>query len=374
MNDPIPPDAGRERPLLAVLSDIDLGSWTASAAVEEVPGGELPYGMHALREQFRLAWTDAARRRGGLIPMVRAADNRLARSAPGLRGLPDALVASRLARRADCVVSVFEDAGLAYARLSAMSRMGGAPAHVMVCCWMAENCLTMSGRQLRSVRRSMAGVGRVVVFSANQVPILVDRLEVPAERIAPVPFGVDTSYYDPARVDAPPGGGGVVAVGSDSGRDYSTLFEAARISGVPMTVACRPRNIAHLTVPAQVRIVSAYGAQYRRLLHAADVVVTPTVAPAYPSGQSVVLEAMSMGRATLTTDSPAMREYVDDGRDGLLMPVGDAEAVAERLRGLMADASLRESLGRQGATLVRENFDASRMWRRIGSVLRSLAG
>lgn len=365
--------AERERPILAVLSDIDLGSWEAGAAVEETPGGDLPYGMQTLREEFRLSWTDAARGRGGVTRLARAVDNGLARWSPGLRGCPDALVAFPLTRRADAVVSVFEDAGLAYARVSAMARAAErAPAHVMVCCWLAEDCAAMSHRHLRSVQRSLAGVSRIVVFSANQTPILTNRLDVSADRIVAVPFGVDTSYYDPARLDAPPGGGGVVAVGSDSRRDYATLFEAARISGIAMTVACRPRNIVGLQVPAQVRIVSVYGSEYRRLLHSADLVVTPTLAPAYPSGQSVVLEAMSMGRATLTTDSPALREYVDDGRTGVLMPARDARGVAELLTQLMADRPSRESLGRRGAASVRENFDAPRMWRRISSVVGSL--
>ena len=57
--------------------------------------------------------------------------------------------------------------------------------------------------------------------------------------------------------------------------------------------------------------------------------MTPTIAPAYPSGQSVVLEAMSMGRATLTTDSPAMREYVADGVDGVLVRPRDPAHMAE---------------------------------------------
>ena len=232
----------------------------------------------------------------------------------------------------------------------------------------------MSPRALRSVRRSLARVTQIVVFSSNQVSILERHFDIPSHRIAVVPFGVDTSYYDPSKVGTQPGGGGVVAVGSDSRRDYATLFEAARITAIPMTVACRARNIARLTVPSHVRIVSAYGQAYRHLLHSADVVVTPTVAPAYPSGQSVVLEGMSMARPTLTTDSPAMREYVTDGWDGALMPVADPGAVADRLVRLMAAPGLREELGRHGAESVREKYDGLRMWMTVGAVARSVVG
>ncbi len=140
---------------------------------------------------------------------------------------------------------------------------------------------------------------------------------------------VDTHYYSPSLADGPSGGGGVVAVGGDSRRDYATLIAAARMSGIPLTLVCFPRNIAGLDLPAAVTLRSniPHG-EYRSLLHTADLVVTPTVAPAYPSGQSVVLEAMSMGRATLTTDSAAMREYVTDGVDGVLVPASDPAEMA----------------------------------------------
>jgi glycosyltransferase involved in cell wall biosynthesis len=244
----------------------------------------------------------------------------------------------------------------------------------MVCCWLSQDASTMGRRELRSVGRSLAGVTRVVVFSSNQVPIIESRFGVPPDRIDVVPFGVDTSYYDPSRVEAPAGGGGVVAVGSDSRRDYATLFEAARLSGIHMTVACQQRNLAGLSVPENVQIVSAYGEAYRRLLHSADLVVTPTSAPAYPSGQSVVLEAMSMGRATLTTDSEAMREYVTDGWNGALMPVRDVRGVADRITALMEGPADRENLGHRGADSVRAKYDIGHMWSAIdGTLHRALA-
>lgn len=179
--------------------------------------------------------------------------------------------------------------------------------------------------------------------------------------------------YDPALVEGPAGGGGVVAIGSDSRRDYATLFEAVRLSGIPLTVACQPRNVAGLDVPPEVSlVVGAYDEEYRRLLHGADLIVTATTAPAYPSGQSVVLEAMSMGKATLTTDSPAMREYVSDGETGVLMPPRQPTRTAELVGSLMADEATRGRLGAQAYREARERFSLDHMWDTVGSVLKSV--
>lgn len=56
------------------------------------------------------------------------------------------------------------------------------------------------------------------------------------------------------------------------------------------------------------------------------------VLPSYKEGTPrTVLEAMSMGRAILTTDTSGCRETVKDGETGFLVPVKDAEALAEKM-------------------------------------------
>ena len=210
----------------------------------------------------------------------------------------------------------------------------------------------------------MRSISKVAVFSVNQIAILQKFLAVEPERVGVVPFGVDTDYYDPSVVRGPIGGGGIVAVGGDSRRDYATLAEAVRIADVPLTLVCYPRNIAGLDLPSRIKVRSGvYLDDYRRLLLSADLVVTPTVAPAYPSGQSVVLEAMSMGRATLTTDSPAMRDYVADGSNGALVPPREPAIMAEMIVALMKDADRRQSLGAAAARTVRERFSLEKCGR-----------
>ena len=98
------------------------------------------------------------------------------------------------------------------------------------------------------------------------------------------------------------------------------------------------------------------------MLLAADLVVTPTVAPAYPCGQSVLLEAMSIGAATLTTDSLAIREYVTDGTDGALVLPRDPDALAARIAALMADSAEREAMGTAAARTVRARFGLEHLW------------
>jgi len=324
------------------------------------PGGALPYGMAELGRRFDLRWPTPRQ-----DALSRRVDGAIRRLSPGRRGWQLARAAGR--PRSGAVLSVFEDAGLAYAR-----RRERGPAHVMVACWLAQDVADRPSA-VGSWRTSLRSVDAVCVYSANQQDILAGALGVPSDRIRVVPFGVDTDYYDPAAATGARGGGGVVAVGSDSRRDYATLFAVAERTGIPMTVACHPRNVTGMPVPAGVRMVSVFDADYRDLLHRADVVVTPTTAPAYPSGQSVVLEAMSMGTATVTTDSAAMRDYVDDGVTGLLVPAHDADALAGRLEHVLRDDALRRQLGQAGARAVRARFGLARQWDAVATVIEQVA-
>jgi len=63
----------------------------------------------------------------------------------------------------------------------------------------------------------------------------------------------------------------------------------------------------------------------------------------------VTLEAMRAGVAVVTTPTGAGADVVRDGMNGLLVPIGDADATYGAVRRLLDDAPLRERLAAQGA-------------------------
>ena len=58
-----------------------------------------------------------------------------------------------------------------------------------------------------------------------------------------------------------------------------------------------------------------------------------------------VLEAGACGTPSVASDSPGLREAVQDGKTGLLVPHGDVDALAGAIRGLVTDRALRLRLG-----------------------------
>ena len=63
-----------------------------------------------------------------------------------------------------------------------------------------------------------------------------------------------------------------------------------------------------------------------------------------------------MGLAIVTTDVRGCREVVEDGLNGILVPKGDAERLAEALRTLGDDADLRRRMGIAGRKVAGARF------------------
>ncbi len=100
-----------------------------------------------------------------------------------------------------------------------------------------------------------------------------------------------------------------------------------------------------------------------------SVAVAPSVWPE-PFGV-VVLEAMTCGRPVIASRSGGLAEIVVDGETGLLVPPGDATALATALRDLLTDQDLRQKMGLAGKCRA-EEFRASAIVPRVEEVYRSV--
>lgn len=79
--------------------------------------------------------------------------------------------------------------------------------------------------------------------------------------------------------------------------------------------------------------------------------------PSYREGlPKALLEAAASGRPIVATDVPGCREVVRQGDNGLLVPRGDASALAAALRKLIGDAALRRSYGARGRIMAEAEF------------------
>lgn len=92
----------------------------------------------------------------------------------------------------------------------------------------------------------------------------------------------------------------------------------------------------------------------RDLLPTFDVYLLPSRLEAFPV---TVQEAMQAGVPVVAAEVGSIREAVDDGETGFVVPVEDVGAMAAAIRRLASDDDLRARMGRRAAAVGRERFD-----------------
>lgn len=79
-------------------------------------------------------------------------------------------------------------------------------------------------------------------------------------------------------------------------------------------------------------------------------------------------EYMSQGHPVVVTNNGGQREYVSQGQNGLLVPPGDAQALAEAIARLVDDSALRQRLGKQAKADFDDHLNYAHFYAQIKTV------
>lgn len=345
-----------------VLSGHDLDAWTRDYATGAA-SAELPYEVDALRSAgFQLT----VRSNAEPPSMTRLRAKVEHRTGYGV-ALP--LRAARSVLAHDVVIALLEREGAFPAILRAKHVPPYSRRPLVIYSWrLAYDVLHSDPDTRRDLVRRFAAADLITHMSHREADVLVDAGFAP-ERLFAATFGVSHRYYVPG--DESERDIELLAVGQDHGRDYGTLFAALEGTDLTLDLVCRPENLVGLDVPANVRLHGTVPQdEYRQLLRRAKVVAVPTDVRTYPTGSSVVLEAASSGCCVVATATPAMTDYVDNQKSGVLVAPNDVEGWRETLARLRDSDDERRRLGSGGRRAVETTFNAQHMWLEIAQTMR----
>jgi glycosyltransferase involved in cell wall biosynthesis len=220
--------------------------------------------------------------------------------------------------------------------------------------------------------------GAWVVNSAVIVGELVAKVHVDRRRCHVVPNAIDPEAFRSrlapaearARLGLDPGCETVAIVAVLRPEKRHALFlEAAAL-------VARARPAAHFLIVGEGPERGAIEAGVARLgvaerVHmlgmrrdVADILAATDVSvltSAYEGLSNAVMESLAASVPVVSTEYPGVDELVRDGREGHVVPQGDAPALADRIARLLADPQQRERMGRSGRERVETRYGLDAM-------------
>lgn len=124
------------------------------------------------------------------------------------------------------------------------------------------------------------------------------------------------------------------------------------------------RELRALQEAGAVRVLP-YQTDIAPYIAASDVLVFPAVKPHFARP---VLEAAAMGKPAIGSRIGGVREVLEDGVTGLLVPPGSPRDLAAALHRVLSDEPLARRLGQQAAVLAHARFDSSVNIRQIEEI------
>lgn len=195
-------------------------------------------------------------------------------------------------------------------------------------------------------------------------------------RVVELPFGIDLSLFTPgpserSRFDLPEGKTIFLMVG---GLDRPHLFKGvpialralAQLKDPHVMLALRGDGdlkpsfqelAATLGIADRVRFLPRCDAQdLPRLYRSADALLLPSTSRAEAFGL-VAIESQACGTPVIASDLPGVRSVLADGRTGWLVPPGDVDALAKRMKDYHEDLSIREVFSKEAVLRARARYD-----------------
>jgi glycosyltransferase involved in cell wall biosynthesis len=237
----------------------------------------------------------------------------------------------------------------------------------------------------RAVRRGVDAADAYVAYSGYERDVIVGS-GVPAEKVHVVGLGVEPSEYedsDGAALRRTLGVGDAPVVGYigrlTANKGLLPLLAAMPriwalhpdtrllIAGAPRPFVTELREaIGQLGRPDRVLLVEQFPESERRNLYAAcDVFVSVSSAESF--GLTYV-EAWASRKPVIGSRIGAVSDLIDDGRTGMLVEVGDSDAIAAAVCRLLDNPDLSAALARAGY----EQMRAHHTWDVVTSRVRAI--
>jgi hypothetical protein len=218
-------------------------------------------------------------------------------------------------------------------------------------------------------RGALSRINKFVVHSRAEISACSDWLGLPRARFEFVPLQRPIADITLTEDKESPF---ILAMGS-AGRDYALLFRVLQELPYRTIVVSGKHALEGLTIPANVEVKSGLTIkECHDLLQRSRFSVTPIANTKTASGQVTLVDAMTYGKAQVVTRCPGSVDYVDHGKQALLVDPGDFHGLKESLQSLWEQDILRKRFGASGRTRMIDEFSDEAGGKNLGALLDAL--
>lgn len=191
-------------------------------------------------------------------------------------------------------------------------------------------------------------------YSKKQLQLIEKKYNMPSERAVVLPFSLHTEKFQSSeKLDLD---GYIFSMGI-SYRDYDTLFKAAENIDKQFVVVTQDFVLERLKIPSNVKVyTNTFGSKASNLMKKASCVVITMQDPESPSGNTTMFEAMCYGKPVIITRAITTEEYIEDRKDGLLIPWKDSNALTEAVNYIFENPERAKQIGNAARESIKNKY------------------
>ncbi|MEX0721773.1 MAG: glycosyltransferase family 4 protein [Balneolaceae bacterium] len=266
--------------------------------------------------------------------------------------LTQLLEALYIHKQYDAVLSYYERVGLPFAYLQKL--LGSKTPHILLTTWFS------SSQKVWFLKRVQDHLAKIVTWSSNQYKFGVNELGIPPEKIKLIKRGVDQQFWRPIESQT----NTICSAGMEM-RDYPTLIQAMKSLDIPCHIATGEARgqlfntvkdlYAMEGIPSNITIGEKKPTDLRQLYASSRFVVIPLLPTDTDNGLTVILEAMAMGKAVISSKVDGQIDVIKEGITGFYVPQGDPQALKEVIEYLWSDPEKAKKMGKAARDYIEEH-------------------
>ena len=208
------------------------------------------------------------------------------------------------------------------------------------------------------------------------------KLGAGAEKIKTFPFGVDLSLFTEPAYTKPDSGAlislrslkpvyniGMLLLAIASLKKSNVSFKLTLAGDGPE----RPKLVKMADTLGIMDVVDFIGAVPHNKVPEYLKKSSIYLSTSFSDGASIsLMEAMVSGSFPIVTDIPANRDWIKDGWNGFLVPIGDYELLAKRIQQAMSDSEFREIAAVRNIDIMRQRGSWHSNMENLSSIYNSL--